>query len=47
MGLIFGLVPTKETLIIRFRALITDEPAGVAIDENEFEHRCMYVPINP
>ena len=42
MGLIFGLVSDKGDTYNSIRALITDEPAGVAIDENGVEHR-LYV----
>lgn len=42
MGLIFGLLSDKGDTYDSIRALINDEPVGVAVDENEVEHR-LYV----
>lgn len=39
MGLVFGLVSDKGDTYHSIRALINDEPVGVAVDENGVEHR--------
>lgn len=42
MGLIFGLLSDKGDTYDSIRALINDKPVGVAVDENDVEHR-LYV----